>query len=205
MVNVEKLNKFKTDVLFSGKADPEVFYFESREAAANAVADFSKKDNVDSVTFSKLFELDYIPVLKDDDKEQNLWIGDMMHLHNVNNMHGVLYARRFIILIPKTTTNGQELDFSEREQRKYILHIFIPESVNDELPSFTHLNVYATDANNDLTGTVMSLMIPIKELYEKYIDRNGEAVADVESFMVDLSFKYITNMALMYNPYFFTV
>lgn len=209
MVNVEKLNKFKADVLLSGKADPEVFYFESRDAAANAVADFSKKDNVESVTFSKLFELDYVPILKDDSKEENLWIGDIMHLHNVNNMHGVLYARRFIILIPNTKANGWSLEFSTREEKKFVLHVFIPETADNELPEFTNMTVYSTDDDNNNTGTVTSIMIPIKEFYEKYHDNKGEALPenckDMSCFMDELTTQYIQNMALMYNPYFFTV
>jgi hypothetical protein len=55
----------------------------------------------------------------------------------------------------------------------------------------------------------MNLIVPFKELYKKYHDSKGEALPenckDMSCFMDELTTQYIQNMALMYNPYFFTV
>ena len=213
MLEASSLNKYKVSINEIGK-NTFTKYFANMAEVMDYIKDLqniSENDfDGDSINIEKLIPMDYFPsgFTNANVKEENLWMGEFVHFHNLpnkNNVQGTLYSKRFICLV-----YGSGFDPVQRVARKYVAHMFLPK-LNSQSESYelqykdylkeispVTMTIHSTDDEYNDIGIVSTITLPLHELFTSAADVDVEKTNTINEDIMDL---YIRQFADMYNPY----
>lgn len=216
MINATVVNKFKVSIKYSDE-NVDTMYFPKYKPLLDFLNEVAKDDsNIENINIAKLMPMDYIPhidIAKIDPKE-NLWMGELVHFHNLpnqQNVKGTLYARRFIML-----NYTSDMKPENRTMNRYVLHMFLPENTEKntleylDKVSTVNIVIYSTDENFENTGTIRSITVPFQMQFldslhgiGAYEEGKTDYHEELHEYIEELISFHIKITAAMFNPFAF--